>query len=73
MICKACKTKISASIDIVGGCTCGPNDEYCYCPSRDIEVYIHCTCKGYKKINQLSDRYSLERFISDHLTEKDLI
>lgn len=75
VICKKCETQITVSMEFVGGCTCGPNDEYCYCPSKDLVVYTYCKCqdKHWKKLDILSDVYSIERFIQERLIPGDVV
>lgn len=71
---------MTIEIEFVGGCTCISGDVYCYCNSRDLEVYF--TCPGYRvaskiapyrkcnqpkiKIDELSDYGSLGRWLTEH-------
>ena len=70
MDCPKCGVKMSADLEIEGGCdgSCG---EYCYCPSKDVVVTFVCMsrlCKGYNrvKVSDMSDQDSIARWLTEH-------
>lgn len=76
VICQQCNKQIRVGIEYVGGCTCDPRyNNYCYCPSKDLVLHVFCDCKKkqWLKLDILSDTYSIERFIQDHLEVDDLL
>ena len=76
MTCPKCGTKLVFEVELTGGCQGHSGDEYCYCDSPDVHIDVYCNgmrnhrrC-GYRK-RIITDRYSLERFFTEHYTPKD--
>ncbi len=69
-----CGGTITFSVFPQGGCTCQPDDDYCYCPSLEVHVNATCSrCKAafYPGIDALTGtdaRYYLEKLLNEEIS-----
>ena len=84
MNCQTCGAKMEATIEITGGCSGHSDpDDLCYCDSQDVHVEFLCLNEydrshkktgnknGIIKPSELSDQYSIARWITEHFNEKE--
>jgi len=65
---------MAISVEVEGGCQGHSDGEYCYCPYPDARAVYECVnrkCRAVAlRINALSDRHSIGRWLTEHYEEE---